>query len=256
MSVLTFSEKRKDLLFLLLCGPKTLTEIKNHFNVKSPEILPRIKEMESSNLIYRKEGNTYYITQIGKVVAKYFGPLIDVLDTIEKNEEFWKEHILDDIPQHLLERICELEDCGLLEEGLETIYQSNKDFIENLIKSNVVMGISPIFIPEHPALFVELAQSNIPISLILTKNVFEKLKNEYRDELQIYMDSDRTNLYVVDDVKIAFTVTDCFLSLSLFFKNGIYDPQHDLMGFDESTLKWGRDLFNYHLEQAKEIKTL
>ena len=214
-----------------------MTEIKDHFNVSSPEITPRLKEMEVSNFIFRKDDNKYYITQIGKVVARYFRPLIDVLNTIEKDEEFWKEHILDDIPQHLLERIYDLGECSLLEDSLENIYDANRDYTGNLLKSNVIMGISPIFIPAYPALFVELVQKNIPITLILTKKVFEKIKNEYRDELQTYLEHDKTRLYVTDNVKIAFTVTDYFLSLSLFFKNGSYDPQHDLMGFDESALE-------------------
>ncbi len=51
ISVLTFSEKRRDTLFLLLREPMTLSEIRNYFNISSPEILPRIKELEVKNLI-------------------------------------------------------------------------------------------------------------------------------------------------------------------------------------------------------------
>ncbi|TAH71569.1 MAG: ArsR family transcriptional regulator, partial [Methanosarcina mazei] len=68
LSILTFSEKRKDILFLLQENPKTLSEIKDYFDVRSPEILPRLKEMENSNMIVRQEG-VYKLTSLGKVAA-------------------------------------------------------------------------------------------------------------------------------------------------------------------------------------------
>lgn len=44
-SNLTFSEKRKTILFLLLEKPCTLQEINEYLGVKSPESQPRIKEI-------------------------------------------------------------------------------------------------------------------------------------------------------------------------------------------------------------------
>ena len=108
LSVLTFSEKRKDLLFLIQESPRTLSEIKEYFDVRSPEILPRLKEMENANLIYRQEG-MYWLTPLGKVSAMYFRPFLDTLSAIEANEKFWKEHDLTGVPETLLNRIQELE---------------------------------------------------------------------------------------------------------------------------------------------------
>ena len=73
LSILTFSEKRKDILFLLQESPRTLSEIKDHFDVKSPEILPRLKEMETSNMIIRQDG-MYQLTSLGRVAAIYYKP--------------------------------------------------------------------------------------------------------------------------------------------------------------------------------------
>jgi len=104
LSVLTFSEKRKDLLFFIEEEPRTLSQIREYFKVSSPEISPRIKEMVASNLIVKDE-KKYHITPIGKVASKYLKPLIKTLDSIERNDDFWKEHLLDGIPQKLLDRI-------------------------------------------------------------------------------------------------------------------------------------------------------
>jgi len=40
LSVLTFSEKRKDLLFFIEEEPRTLSQIREYFKVSSPEISP------------------------------------------------------------------------------------------------------------------------------------------------------------------------------------------------------------------------
>ncbi|ADI75077.1 transcriptional regulator, ArsR family [Methanohalobium evestigatum Z-7303] len=255
LSILTFSEKRKELLFLLLEEPKSLSEIKNYFGVSSPEISPRIKEMEEANLICKSD-KRYHITSIGKIAAKYLQPLLDYLNVIEKHEDFWKEHTLQDIPEELLERLSDLNNCELLEDSTEHIYESHKEFTDNISKSTVVKGLSSIFIPTYPPFFEKLAINNVPTSLILTEPVFEKVKNEHTEQIQTYLDAESTSLYVLDDAKLAFVVTDYFFSLSLYFENGRFDPHKDLLGFDDSALNWGDDLFNYYKNKSREIKSL
>lgn len=256
LSVLTFSEKREELLFLLLEEPKTLSEIKSYLNVSSPEILPRIKEMETRNLIC-KDSKHYVLTPIGKVVARFFQPLINTLHVIEENEEFWKKHMVEAIPQQFLERIGELGSCRLVENRLENMYEPHTEFFENISKSEFVMGVAPIFNPAYPSFFLQLAQQKVRVVLILTKNVFEKVKKEHGDNLQKFLNCNNTSLYILDEgIKLAFVVTNKFLSLSLFFKNGTFDTQRDLISFDKPALKWGEELFKYYKNRSEEIKSL
>ncbi|WP_330217364.1 helix-turn-helix transcriptional regulator [Methanococcoides methylutens] len=255
LSILTFSEKRKDLLFLLEKGPRSLSQIREHFNVTSPEISPRLKEMEAANFIYKDE-KEYHITPIGRVATKYLRPLIDTLHSIEKNETFWKEHILEGIPQHLLDRICELGECSIHEEGLENIYDSHKIFMNSIAEAKEVYGVSSIFIPSYPEFFSNLSKNSVPTSLILTRNVFEKVKNEYTEMMQSCLDSEATKLYLIDNAKVAFVATDNFFSLSLFFKNGSYDPQRDLVGTGDTIANWGKELFEHYKKEAREITSL
>ncbi len=256
LSVLTFSEKRENIFFLLLEEPRTLAEIKSYLNVSSPEIIPRIKEMETKNLIC-KDNKHYVLTPIGKVVSKFFQPLINTLHVIEENEEFWEMHMVEAIPQHFLERIGELGSCRLIENKLENMYEPHTEFFENIAKSEFVVGVAPIFNPAYPSFFSQLAQQKVHIALILTKNVFEKVKKDHGDNLQRFLDCNNASLYVLDeDIKLAFVVTNKFLSLSLFFKNGTFDAHRDLISFDKSALKWGEELFKYYEERSEEIKSL
>ncbi|WP_406660415.1 winged helix-turn-helix domain-containing protein [Methanolobus sp. ZRKC3] len=255
LSVLTFSEKRKGILFLLEEKPRTLSEIREHFNVSSPEISPRIKEMQTSNLI-RKDEKRYHITPMGKAIASHYRPLLDILATIEKNESFWNEHTVEDIPPHLLEDLAQIRGCEVISDSIENIYESHKIFADNISKSNYVKGISPIFIPTYPDFFTSLAENHVPTSLILTENVFFKVATEHRGKLQFFLDSPKSELYVINDVKLAFVVTDYFFSLSLFYENGSYDPRSDLVGYDESSIKWGEEIFEYYRRRSRRIVSL
>lgn len=52
-NIFTLSEKKRDILFLLDESPKTLSELKDYFKVKSTGILTHLKLMEDINLITR-----------------------------------------------------------------------------------------------------------------------------------------------------------------------------------------------------------
>ena len=255
LSILTYSERRKDILFLLEEGPKTLSEIRDYFNVKSPEILPRLKEMEDANMILKLEG-LYQLSSLGKVSVIHYKPFLDTLAAIEANEDFWRNHDHDAIPDTLLNRIQELKDCRIVTNEHEHIYASHKSFIENVMSSTQFMGFASIFLPNFPKMFLGMARKNIPVSIIVTPNVFFKVKNEHSTEIEEFIKYEHTSFYVSDNAKISFGITDRFFSLSLFFENGTFDPRNDLVGFDLSSIKWGEDLFKYYKEKSIEIKSL
>lgn len=255
LSILTFSEKRKDILFLLEEKPCTLSDIKDYFGVSSPEISPRIKEMLSYNLIERTDKN-YQITPIGRAIITYYRPFLDLIDTLEKNESFWQGHYLGDIPQALLNELSDLKDCDVVSGGIENIFESHKTFTENISRSSYLKGVSSIFIPTYPEFVVGMAEKNVPASLILTEKVFSKVRDEHREKLEFYLSSPYTELFVIDDIKIAFVVTDIFFSMSLFFTPDSYDPKDDLVGYDNAALKWGNDLFEHYKEMARKVTSI
>jgi predicted transcriptional regulator len=255
LSILTFSEKRKDILFLVEESPKTLSEIKDYFNVKSPEILPRLKEMEDTNVIIRHDG-VYQLTSMGKVLAKYYKPFLDTIKAVEANKDFWKDHDLDAIPETLLSRIQELKDCKIVNNEHEHIFDSHKSFMDNTLSSSYFMGFASVFLPSFPKTFLELARKNIPTSVIITPNVFFKLKDEHKTDIEEFINYKHTSLYVSEKTKVSFAVTDRFFSLSLFFTNGSFDHSSDLVGFDSASIKWGEDLFKNYKDNSIEIKSL
>jgi len=112
-STLTFSEKRKTILFLLLEKPCTLTEINEYLGVRSPESQPRIKEMESVGLVI-KEDDEYKLTLLGEIAAVNYKPFLDTVEAIERNKDFWEKHDSSAIPTEFLYRLRDLKDCKVI----------------------------------------------------------------------------------------------------------------------------------------------
>ena len=114
----------------------------------------------------------------------------------------------------------------------------------------------PYFFQAFPYMFLEMARKNIPVSIIVTPNVFFKVKNEHSAEIEEFINKKHTSFHVYDNAEITFAVTNRFFSLSLFFKNGTFDQSKDLVGFDSSSIKWGKIFLIITRENSIEIKTL
>lgn len=253
LSILTASEKRKDTLLLLHEKPRTLSEIKEYFIVRSPEILPRLKEMEAAKMILRQDG-LYSLAPLGKVAAMYYRPLLGTLDAIEANGEFWGEHDLSVIPEPFLTQISALKECRVLSDTHSNIFDTHDDFVANTLASTHFNGFTSIFMPSWPDIFLELAREEIPVSIIVTEGVYNQITKNYSEQMEEGLKFKNAHLYVHDPVNIAFASTDLFFTMSLYLPNGIYDPRNDLVGSDPSAIKWGDALFNYFKETAIEIK--
>lgn len=252
LSLLTFSDKRQETLFFLEEGAKTLSEIKDHFRVKTPEILPRLKEMEASGLIIKAEGN-YHLSKLGEVVAAKYRPFLDTLKAIEVNQNFWNNHNLSAIPDHLIHRIDELKGCTVIEAADCDLCESHKPFVKNVSRASHVYGAACIFIHGWIDMFTELANNGVPIELIVSKGVYEKLEREYHSEL-LNLLNQGAKIYICNQLSASFAVTEDFFSLSLNYINGPHDTKYDLEGKDLGSVTWGEALFEYYLENSTQVK--
>ncbi|MDL2261841.1 winged helix-turn-helix domain-containing protein [Methanimicrococcus sp. OttesenSCG-928-J09] len=255
LSLITYSEKRKDLLFLIDEKPRTLFEIKEFFNVKTPEIYPRIKELLEADLI-QKTNNEYYLTPIGKVILKYYTPLVEILNVFEETSDFWTDHDTNAIPHHLLERFNELENCILFQDPAKNVFEQNKIIVEKLDAAKKISGIVSVFMPSSLEMFQEMVTNKAPSRIIMTQDVYDKFRLDYKDLLQSFLALKDNELYLIDSVNLFIITTDAFLYFSLFYKNGLYDAQKYLVATDSRSLNWGNDCFKYFVEHSKKVDKL
>ncbi len=255
LPIVTTSEKRKQLLLLLRRkGPKTMDEIRSILQVTTTGMLPQIKILAEHGLVRKERGGTYTLTAMGEVVAVHLEQLVGTLAVFEQEEEFWRGHDLSGIPCDLRLRIRELGKYRILRYGDEELFESHGEFREQILRSRTVHGFAPIIHPMYPEFFLALAQMGVEISLVLTEHVYGMIEKKYGDQLREGLRFPNARLYVTDEeVRLAFIVTDIYLSMTLFFKDGRFDNKLDVTSFDPQALAWGEDLFSQILERSRQI---
>jgi predicted transcriptional regulator len=135
------------------------------------------------------------------------------------------------------------------------ILKTQEYFVSELIKSKEIAGVSPIIIPEYPKAIAMAVENGAKVNLILTKTILDIVIEDYRDLLNMLLKKENFKLYSIDkDVKMAFTVTDSYLSLGLFRIDGGYDVGADLNCFGGTAIEWGMELFEYYLKISELIK--
>jgi predicted transcriptional regulator len=249
------SEKRKKILLQLREAPSSIEEIVDALNVSPTSVYPQIKLLKEGHLLHQ-EKNKYILTPIGEAVVEKMKPLLDIVETLGNKYDFWCSHRLDSIPSHLLERLSDLR-CSVFSRSLNegSMFSPHEEFVENIAKSKYVMGISPFIHPQYPKMFLYFAEKGINVSLVVTEAVFIRLRTEFRIEIKKFLALDNTHLYVYNKkIFLSCAVTDCFLSLGLFYNNSVYDHVNDIISFEYEALNWGKDLYNYYESISTEIR--
>ncbi len=256
LCTICYSQKRKNLLMLLKDGPKSWEEIKASLHVTSTGMLPQIKILEDEKLICRK-GKEYGLTELGALVAHFLEPLNRTLEVLEKEKKFWQDHNINALPKEFLLRISELGNIRIVESKDEEIYESHKEFQDILAQSSKVRGITHMVHPTYPDLFLSIGKKGIDTTLILTRIVFEIVAANYPRQISQWLELDNAQLYVFDgEIKFSYITTEMYLSLTLFYSNGIFDTKRDLISTEPSAIKWGEDLFTYFQKRSRRIKKL
>lgn len=247
LELIFLSERRKDLILFLRGGPKSISTIKKSLNVGLVAILPQLKKLRENSLIL-KTGDIYSLSPLGMAVADRMQPVIDVLNLFENNYGYWANHAVESIPEPLRKRIGELANCTFSQPPDRTrLFEPHREFVENLMKSKKISGIASVFHPLYPSLFLTFAKNGVDVSLLVTRPIYERIKEEYGAELNEFLKFENASFYVCSKkIELAYAVTDRFLSLTLPFSDGTYDHKEDVLCFDSDALQWGEDLFAYY----------
>ncbi len=246
LAFIVLSRKRRNLLLLLRDGEKTLPEIRGSLGVTSSGIIPQLRKMEACNLIARN-GKGYRLTSIGEVVAEHLSRLEKTLGTFKCDFKFWADHDITGIPEEFRLRLYELEGFRILRGSKANPLLPHREYIRNIKNSKWIKGVSPVFHDDYPEIFIQLLKEGANISIILTPEVLREIRVRNPKELIEALNTGRVKLFVYPgEIKVAFTVTDRFLSLGLFDKTGTYDFSTTLISFEDSARRFGESLFEYY----------
>jgi predicted transcriptional regulator len=253
LDLILLSEKRTNVLLLLLEGPKDIETIKKRLNASATSIQPQVKKLKEQNLIVQ-EKNLYRLTEIGKIVADKMKPLLDTINVLEENVDYWTDRDMSEIPSFLLRRINELGHCTLIEPQIDHIFELIPKYIENAEKATRLEAAIPYFHPLFPSFYLNIAENGTSVSLILPEQILKRWVEDYREQTEKFIKMENAKLFVCTDCDTipAITAADNFMAIALFPKNAMFDRKY-VVCFEPGALAWGKELYDYFEERSERI---
>ncbi len=250
------SDLRKNLLISLNEDKKSLGDLRNELNISSTTAIHALRELEKSNLAFQDRDKNYALTKIGRILTLKVADFSNAIDVLKTHERFWLEHDLTGIPEHLMEKIGWLKNSNIMQIDSLDIVKTHESFVRFIKPAKWIKGVTPVFSSDYPVVFTKIIEKNINTQVILTDAVLKKsIEALGKENFDTLISNYNFDLLVTNEnLKVAFTVTDGFLSLGLFTNNGIYDPTHDLIATDTKAIQWGIELFDYYRETAINMK--
>jgi predicted transcriptional regulator len=194
----------------------------------------------------------FRLTNTGHIKAALLTELINGLTALDDGADFWQSHDLSGIPSELQLHIGQLARGAVIRDTPDNPLRSQSAFIAAVARAKEIRGISPITAPGYQEMILAALKRGAKVSLILTRSVISKIDP---DALRAALAYENFQLYGIEDgVKVAFTVTDKLVSLALFRPDGSYDPQQDLICEGPEPVKWGKELFEHYLKQARPVE--
>jgi predicted transcriptional regulator len=256
LEVLFMSEKRKRFLLLLRDGPQEMEFILKSLTTTRQALLPQIRVLEEHHIV-SQEKDTYELTVIGKLIVDETIPLLDITDVLDSDIEYWGTHKLDFIPSHLLKRIDELGPCNLIKIALHEIFEEDKQFTEEAKMSKSVFTMSSFVFPNFEQTFSELIANNVNISIIISKELYEKLLNDNPEKSKALIENSNISfsVYPTRFDFLSVSINDYSLMLKLLTEQGVSDSKRVICS-SPSALQWGKELFEYYLKDSTAITEL
>jgi len=254
MRLLVCSDLRKSLVLSLQKGPSSLADLRNETGASSTAAIHALRELEREHLTHENEKRQYALTNVGKIIALKLEDLAKTIGVLNAHSAFWLEHDLSDIPDTFLQTFGSLHESYLVTSTATDVTKVFETFVTFLDNSREVKGLSPVFFPELITTFVRLVSKGVKSELIVTRPVLDKiLELSDVDELKQACTKTLKLRVTKQSPNIAFTVTDYFLSVGLFRRDGMYDAQSDLLSYNEEALDWGRKLFDYYVSLSDPV---
>jgi len=211
-----------------------------------------LRSLENIGLVKRTEMG-FEITSKGFAYLMLFKKVVNSFKALSIIFNSFPEHKII-FPEEFYPRLHELLDLEVVTATDIDLLKPHKVFINYLVKSSEIYGVSPIFYPDYPEVMKDVIKNVKVIELILTEDIADVAVNHLKGDSYWRDFLDKIHIYKIDfNPYIAFTVTDVFLSIGFYRENGSYDFSKDLISTSESAIKFGKDLFNYYKEKAVRI---
>lgn len=253
LDIIFASEKRKKVLLILHEETKEMPVILSILDTTRPALLPQMKILKESNLIYQS-GDSYELTKIGKIVVDEMKPFLNTIDTLDANSRYLTTHKVSGIPEEFQKRISDIQGCQIVEPSIVNSQELNAEYFQVGMTSRAVFFVYTFMHPGCPWVLQQLADNNIHVEIIFTQDLVDKLIDGWLDEFRHYIAYDNVKFYLYEkDVDISsLTVTDAGFLLRLLSNSNEFSNKQVLCASSQGR-QWGKELFDYYLKDSKPI---
>ena len=253
VEMLLASEKRKEVLLFLQEGPKEMEALLKSLNTSRTGLLPQMKMLKESHLIYQHR-DTYELTTIGKLITAEMTFFLRAVNMYGGNCEYLGTHNIDFIPLHLLKRMPELGSFNVIESPMCDLFDPETDFIKKAIRSKYWFQVTSILYPSFQEFYMQMIDNNVDVSMVINQEVYDKFKLDYYDDFKEIIDTKLISLYLYpNDLEfISFILADECINLKLLTQQNQYD-QKKMIICNPATVEWGKELFEYYRKRSTLI---
>lgn len=249
------SRLQTQILLSLGDGEKNLSQLREITGSSSQAIIPKIRKLEN-NYFVKKDGFGYHLTPIGKILTSKIDNCIMTIGVITKFKDFWRNHSLEWIPEPLFNEIGNLFNSELITDTSEDVFKTLANYLKYFREARQVLVVSSMTSNELIDAVIERLAAGVPVEVLITKDVFEKLDKEpYNEKISKMIGFSNLKLMVTEEyIRVGLTVTEKFLSMGLYKKNGmLYDFSVDMFSFDRKALEWGEKFFQYYKDRSVRV---
>lgn len=245
LKFITASDVKMKIILSLKDGQKKLSDIKNRINISSSTILHNMRQLESKKFVI-KEFQDYSLSQTGEIVALNLITMINSIYLAKKNKNFWLNHEISGIPEELINKIEYLCNIDVLE---------YKTAISMIIESfNDSKNAKCIFKDPNceKILFEILNNKKRCINLILKDTYINEIIHANKDQ-ETYLNKNVKLWKLNKDLKLNLIVLDNLMFLNLPY---IGQNPHNISYLVIKNIEgvnWGKELFDYYLNQSEEF---
>lgn len=256
LDLILLSEKRKNVLLLLLKGPKDIETIKKTLNASATAVQPQVKKLKDQHMVIQ-EKNLYKLSEMGRVVVEKMKPLVDTITVLEENANYWAEREMSEIPPFLLRRISELGHCTIIEPQVDHMFEMIPEYVKNARMAKELKTAISYFHPLFPSFFLEITEKGIPVSLVFPESILKRWVEDYREHTEQYLKKENAKLFVCKDCeKIpSIVAADNFMAMALFPKSTVFDRKY-VICFEPDALVWGKELYDFYEQRSEQIHNI
>ena len=148
-----------------------------------------------------------------------------------------------------------LKDSVFVESDEHNLSKSFTKYLELLSNCGNMEIILPIFLEEHLEIILENLENGDNLLLITNDEVLSSLRDsKYYGDLADFSKKGQVIIRKVDyDLKVFLTICDEFMSLSLFFKDGLFDNSCFILNEHSDGIKWAKALFEKFFEKSVRV---